>query len=101
MSNLIPYLPEEEKENNILLYNILAKNNGLEEPILYKQATSSIYKDKWLTSMKEELDELEKQNTWHLVDLPEKTNLLSTRWVYKIKSNNDNIPIRYKSCLVV
>ncbi len=36
-----------------------------------------------------------------LVDLPEKTNLLSTRWVYKIKSNNDNIPIRYKSRLVV
>src|SRR5260370_32534822 len=32
MSNLTPYTPEEE--NNILLYNISAENNGLEEPIL-------------------------------------------------------------------
>ena len=52
--------------------------------------------------MKEEIEELEKQNTWDIVStIPNNRILLRTQWVYKIKTNNENNPIQYKSRLAV
>ena len=51
--------------------------------------------------MREELRELEKQNTWELVDLLEGREVLGGRWVYKKKPNNITNTIKYKSRWVV
>ena len=41
--------------------------------------------------MKEELDELEKQRTWDIVyTTPNGRVPLGSRWVYKIKTDNEN-----------
>ena len=49
--------------------------------------------------MEIELQTLENNNTWDLVDLPKDQKVISTRWVYKIKQNDDK-SINYKSRFV-
>jgi hypothetical protein len=48
-----------------------------------------------------EIDQLEKQKTWNIVDLPPNRKALKTRWVYKIKTDQDNQIIKYKARWVV
>ena len=49
--------------------------------------------------MKIELQTLQNNNTWTLIDLPKDQKSISTRWVYKIKKNDDK-SINYKSRFV-
>jgi hypothetical protein len=51
--------------------------------------------------MREEIDELERQGIWELVDIPYNRKPLGGRWVYKKKINNTNDIIKYKSRWVV
>ncbi|EKD11952.1 hypothetical protein MBM_09882 [Drepanopeziza brunnea f. sp. 'multigermtubi' MB_m1] len=58
------------------------------EPKSYEEAiNSALYKDYWLKSMQNEIDSLESQNTWKVVNKSASNNIkpLKTRWVYKIK----------------
>ena len=51
--------------------------------------------------MKEEIDEINNQNTWSLIDLPKGRKALGGRQVYKLKTDSDNNIIRYKSRQVI
>ena len=55
------------------------------EPISYKQAVNSPEKEDWLKAMGSEIQELENQNTWSLVELLKNRTALGGRWVYKKK----------------
>ncbi|EKD14770.1 retrotransposon protein, putative, unclassified [Drepanopeziza brunnea f. sp. 'multigermtubi' MB_m1] len=62
------------------------------EPKSYEEAiNSALYKDYWLKSMQNEIDSLESQNTWKVVNKSASNNIkpLKTRWVYKIKQGAD------------
>ncbi|GBN48468.1 Retrovirus-related Pol polyprotein from transposon TNT 1-94 [Araneus ventricosus] len=50
--------------------------------------------------MKEEMDSLEANNTWELVNLPQDRKAIGSRWVYKIKKNADGTVQRFKARLV-
>lgn len=54
------------------------------EPIKMKEALSD---PKWICHMKEELELIEKNTTWELVDLPKRKKPIGVRWVYKVKEN--------------
>jgi hypothetical protein len=41
----------------------------------------------WLKSMNEELDQIEKNDTWELVPRPTNKNVIGSKWVYKNKMN--------------
>ena len=41
--------------------------------------------------MGDEMDQLKKQKTWNLVDLPPNRKALKTRWVYKIKTDQNRL----------
>jgi hypothetical protein len=58
------------------------------EPRTFKQAISNASKDSWISSMQEEIKELEAQNTWELVNLPPGRVALGGRWVYKLKKDS-------------
>ena len=47
-----------------------------------------------------EMDALEKNDTWDLVQLPKGKNMVGCRWVYAIKTNLDGSISRYKARLV-
>jgi hypothetical protein len=50
--------------------------------------------------MDEELDQIEKNDTWELVPRPKDKNVISTKWVYKNKLNEYGHVTRKKSRLV-
>ena len=50
--------------------------------------------------MDEELDQIEKNNTWELVPRPKDKNVIGTKWVFKNKLNENGEVIRNKARLV-
>lgn len=41
--------------------------------------------------MDSEIDSINKNNTWKVVEKPNRVNLVGLKWVYKVKKNIDGI----------
>jgi hypothetical protein len=54
----------------------------------------------WLKSMNEELDQIEKNNTWELVPRPADKNVIGSKWVFKNKMNEQGQIVKNKARLV-
>ncbi|PRQ56213.1 putative RNA-directed DNA polymerase [Rosa chinensis] len=54
----------------------------------------------WRKAMEEELEALQKSNTWQLVPPPQGKKAVGCRWVFTVKHNADGSVIRYKARLV-
>jgi hypothetical protein len=54
----------------------------------------------WNKAMDEELDQIEKNDTWELVPRPKNKNVIDTKWVFRNKLNEDGQVTRNKSRLV-
>ena len=67
------------------------------EPTSIKEACED---DNWVKAMNEELDQIEKNETWELVPRPKDRNVIGTKWVFKNKENEDGEVIRNKARLV-
>ena len=52
------------------------------DPISYEEATSD---EKWIQAMNEEIQSIEKNNTWELTSLPIGKKPIGVKWVYKTK----------------
>ena len=50
--------------------------------------------------MQQEIDSIQKNHTWDLVDLPQGKKPIGTKWVFKIKRKFDGMVERYKGRLV-
>lgn len=55
---------------------------------------------KWICAIKEELELIEKNKTWEMVDLPQGKNPICVRWVYKVKTNHKGEIMKHKARLV-
>ena len=51
--------------------------------------------------MAQEIEALERNQTWSIVDLPPSRKPINCKWVYKVKYNSDGNIKRYKACLVI
>ena len=67
------------------------------EPNKFTEASKS---DEWVKSMNEELDQIEKNETWELVSRLEDKNIVGTKWIFKNKFDRDGQVIRNKERLV-
>ena len=54
----------------------------------------------WVKAMSEELEHIEKNNTWELVPRPHDKNIIATKWIFKNKLNENGEVIRNKGGLV-
>lgn len=71
-----------------------------DEPRTIKDAKERNDWSKWQQAMDEEIEALEKNKTWVLVDKPDKVRPIKNKWVFKIKLNTDGTVERYKARLV-
>ena len=53
----------------------------------------------WVAAMDAEFQSLQKQATWSLVPLPTHKNVVTCKWVYKLKRHSDGSIARYKARL--
>lgn len=65
--------------------------------INYIEALKNI---KWKSTMVEELQIIEINNTWELVEFPAHTKPIGVKWVFKLKYNVDGSIVRQKARLV-
>jgi hypothetical protein len=67
------------------------------EPSNFEEANKD---ELWIKSMDEELDQIEKNDTWELVPRPRYKNVIDTKWVFINKLNEDGHVTRNKARLV-
>jgi hypothetical protein len=67
------------------------------EPKSFEEASRD--KD-WVNAMNEELDQIEKNETWELVPRPKDKNVIGTKWVFRNKLNEDGQVVRNKERIV-
>ncbi|CAI7812776.1 unnamed protein product [Closterium sp. NIES-54] len=70
------------------------------EPANLKEALESSDAEEWKKAMESELKSIEENGTWELVELPEGRKAITSKWLFKIKSDADGKIERYKSRLV-
>ncbi|CAI7854617.1 unnamed protein product [Closterium sp. NIES-53] len=69
------------------------------EPTTLKEALESSDAEEWKKAMESELKSIEENGTWELVELPEGRKAITSKWLFKIKSDADGKIERYKSRL--
>ncbi|KAI5349975.1 hypothetical protein L3X38_002866 [Prunus dulcis] len=72
----------------------------LEDPITLKQALTSSANEQWLQAMKSELNSMEKNKVWELVQLPQGCRPIGCKWIFKTKKDSKGLIDRYKARLV-
>ncbi|CAI7794057.1 unnamed protein product [Closterium sp. NIES-54] len=65
-----------------------------------KEALEGSDAEEWKKAMESELKSIEENGTWELVELPEGRNAITSKWLFKIKSDADGKIERYKYRLV-
>ncbi|CAI7867459.1 unnamed protein product, partial [Closterium sp. NIES-53] len=67
-------------------------------PLFYSYTAEVV--SSWKKAMESELKSIEENGTWELVELPEGRKAITSKWLFKIKSDADGKIERYKSRLV-
>ncbi|KAK4411628.1 Retrovirus-related Pol polyprotein from transposon RE1 [Sesamum angolense] len=75
----------------------LAQVNAVQEPKSFLEATKHAH---WREAMGKEIEALERNDTWDLTELPKGKEAIGSRWVYKVKLNQDGSVDRFKARLV-
>lgn len=89
----------ELKRLDEMSFAFLATLSG--DPKTYNEAMNSPDKAKWREAIDDELDSLEENKVWEIIDRPKKgTNIIDSRWIFKIKKDI-NGKDKYKARLVI
>jgi hypothetical protein len=67
------------------------------EPNCFDEAIKDEF---WNKAMDEELDQIEKNDTWELVPRPKNKNVIYTKWIFRNKLNEDGQVTRNKARLL-
>ncbi|CAI7857384.1 unnamed protein product [Closterium sp. NIES-53] len=91
---------DEESEYEEFAFAFFSPVEMLGEPATLKEALESTDAEEWKKAMESELKRIEENGTWELVELPEGRKAITSKWLFKIKSDADGKIERYKSRLV-
>ncbi|KAF0721313.1 hypothetical protein Ae201684_019178 [Aphanomyces euteiches] len=70
------------------------------DPQTVKEALNGQYAAEWTAAMKAEIDSLVANGTWILVDKPRGINLVTNKWVFRVKLNSKGEIDKFKARLV-
>ena len=69
-------------------------------PFTYKEAMESSDRTVWEEAMQEEMDSMERMETWELQPLPKGGKAIQSKWVYSTKTDVDQNVTRHRARLV-
>uniref|UniRef100_A0A1Y1L115 Retrovirus-related Pol polyprotein from transposon TNT 1-94 n=1 Tax=Photinus pyralis TaxID=7054 RepID=A0A1Y1L115_PHOPY len=78
-----------------------AMNVLYELPGNYEELESRSDRELWNGAINREIDAIEKNNTWTIINKPRNEKILDTKWVFSIKSLEQSDNDKYKARLVV
>jgi hypothetical protein len=78
---------------------VLATIHG--EPETLEEALRSDESHNWSAAVENELDQIEKLNTWEIVEAPPDANILKNRYVFRLKRDQTGEVAKHKARLVV
>eukprot|EP00253_Pinus_taeda_P014297 PITA_14297 len=61
----------------------------------------AVKQEKWVAVMEEEIEAIENNDTWELVNFPQGKQVIGVKWIYMTKSNIEEKIERHKESLVV
>jgi len=61
---------------------------------------SAVKEEKWQKTMNDEIDAIERNDTWELCDLPKEHKTIGVKWVFKTKLKENGEVDKYKARLV-
>ena len=79
---------------------LAAQCTQLEEPQTYAEALQSPNAEQWTAAMNEEMASLQENKTWSLEERPTDAQLISAKWVFKVKMDAQGNVERFKARLV-
>lgn len=85
----------QEAENDDLCSNFTFLTQFY--PIYFEDA---IKDDNWIATMNDEIQSIENNKTWDIVELPKGKDLIGVKWIYKTKYNANVKVEKYKARLV-
>ena len=71
------------------------------EPTTYGEASACADSATWHLAMESEMNSIQHNQTWDLVELPKNQHALPCKWVYQLKETPDLANLKYKAKLVV
>lgn len=77
-------------------YTYLVEN----DPISFSEVTSVLDAKFWDKAIRIEIDSINKNNTWTLVDMPKGAKLIGCKWIFKNKYHHGGSKEKYKERLV-
>ena len=78
----------------------LLVNSEMEEPKAVHEALNGEQSSQWREAMESEYSSLLQKDTWDLVPPPEGKNVVGSRWVLKVKRDENGSVNRFKARLV-
>ena len=84
---------DDDDDEPLAHFALLAES----DPTEFEEAAND---EKWQKAMQEEINAIEKNNTWELVDRSEGKKPIGVKWVYKTKRNAEGKIEKYKARLV-
>ena len=100
-SNLTKNHPLEQiigsKDKGVMTRNRVNEKICLISQVEPKYEDEAIKHNYWIQAMKEELDQIVKNDTWELVPRPNDMNVIGTKWVFRNKMNEKGEVLRKKA----
>lgn len=73
---------------------------GRDDPASYAEAMRGPHSEKWSIAISEEIEMLQKNDTWEVVERPPHRTIVATKWVFRVKRHPDGTLDRFKARLV-
>ena len=79
------------------IHSLFALFSPIYDPLTFEEA---IEEELWAQAMDEEIECIEKNQTWELLDVPKNKYLIRVKWIYKTKKDDDGNVHKHKERMV-